>query len=177
MSAIEEYYQIRFGDPERRAEFVTHDDLLVKIFKWNETQTGEDVAIYATSGASEILGDSNLSCEFFIGIIPQVDNIAQALAEVALHGNGTKSVPNDGDSISLTYPLWTGTDASNFLFTDGEEIIKSIKIGSKKVLFIELVPLFDSELDFKKRNGSAALWEKFKAMEVPYWNSNRNRAF
>ena len=177
MNSVKDYYKSLYGEPERQARFVSPEGRAIEIYKWNEKQTKEGVTFYATSGASDILCSNNLCCEFFIGVKPEVDDIAQALAETALHGNGTRSVPQPGDSISLSYPLWKNTNARNFLFTDGDEIIQSTKIGGKKIKFIQLVPLFDSELEFKKKHGEAALWEKFEEMTVPYWDSDRGKAF
>ena len=171
---ISSYYKKIFGEPEREAEFVTSDGNRVEIYKWNEEQTGEGVAMYTTLGASKVLGDSQSTCEFFIGLTPEVDNIVQALAEVALHGNGTDRVPNSGDTITLAYDLWPGTKARSFMFSDGDEVLPSTKSDGKEVHFIQLVPLYDSELQYKKEYGEGALWNKFESLQVPYWDSERN---
>jgi hypothetical protein len=88
---IQNYYIAKYGEPSRRAKFVSPEGIIVEIFKWNKNATSEGVAIYATIGASDVLGDSVNGCEFFIGLEPEVDDIVQALAEVALHGNGSNS--------------------------------------------------------------------------------------
>jgi len=177
MGPIEQYYRSLYGEPERQAKFVSPEGVTIEIFKWGEEQTDEGVAMYCTSGASSVLGDNRISCEFFIGIAPPVDGIAPALAEVALHGNGSIQVPSYGDSITLTYDLWPGTKARSFLFTDGEEIIPTVSVDQKKIKFIQLVPLYDSELQFKRSHSEAALWQKFEELMVPYWDSAREKAF
>jgi Suppressor of fused protein (SUFU) len=170
------YYITKFGKPTRRAEFVSPEKNKVQVCKWDGDQTNEGVTMYATIGANKVLGDSTNSCEFFIGISPEVDDIVEALAEVALHGNGRHAIPKSGDSITLSYHLWKETKANSFLFTDGQEILPSFIYGDKKIEFIQLVPLFLSELDYKKKYGEEKLWEMFESKLTPYWSSNRSAA-
>lgn len=177
MNDILDYYHSMYGIPAREAKFVASDGRVVYIYKWDELQTGEDVAIYATLGANKILGDTKQYCEFFIGIKPEVDSIADALAEIAIYGNGTNQVPSNGDTTTLAYNLWQGTLAKTFMFSNGSELIPSIELDSGKlVTFIQLVPLFDKELMYKKEYGEDGLWEKFEEMGVPYWESTRENS-
>ncbi|BFN33304.1 suppressor of fused domain protein [Vibrio harveyi] len=174
MTSIFDYYRAMYGEPAREAEYKSPEGALVQIFKWDESQTDEGVTMYATLGANRNLGDSTESCEFFIGMMPEADSIADALAEIALHGNGTTDIPNSGDTTTLAYELWSGTKAKTFMFTDGDEIISPIKNEfGKQIWFIQLVPLFEKELAYKKEHGEEALWEKFEESEVPYWDSSR----
>jgi hypothetical protein len=122
---------------------------------------------------STILGDSLQSCEFFVGLSGNVDELAGSLAEVGLHGNGTSRVPVSGDSVTLSYPLWPGTAMRSFMFTDGAGLLPSYADSQHRIDFIQLVPLFDEELEFKKRKGEAALWRAFEAAGVPYWDPRR----
>lgn len=174
MTTISNYYRSKYGEPAREAEFVSPEGVVIHVLKWDESQTNEGVTMYATLGANCLLGGAGEGCEFFIGMFPEVDSIADALAEIALHGNGTKDVPNSGDTTTLAYDLWRGTAARAFMFADGDEIISPIKNESgKQIRFIQLVPLFEKELAYKKEHGEDALWEKFKEAEVPYWDSTR----
>jgi hypothetical protein len=174
---IAKYYETKFGKPERHADFHSPDGNKIDIFKWSESQTNEGVVIYATAGASHILGDTHIGCEFFLGTTQHADEVVYALAEVALHGSGNTAPPTFGDSISLTYNLWQGTEAKSFLFTNGDEIIPPNQIGLKKLRFIQLIPLFDTELAYKKTHGETALWTKFEELLVPYWSTTRKAAF
>ncbi|WLQ14317.1 suppressor of fused domain protein [Hahella aquimaris] len=178
MMAILDYYHSKYGEASRTAKFISPDGLEVYVLKWDESQIKEGVTMYVTLGASNLLGDSNEGCEFFIGLTPEVDSIANALAEIAIHGNGTKGIPSSGDTTTLAYKLWEGTSARTFMFTDGDEVIPSVKneLG-KDIRFIQLVPLFDSELKYKKMHGEGALWERLEKMEMPYWDSIREDTF
>lgn len=174
--SISEYYFKKYGSPCRQAEFKAKTGGKIEVYKWDENQTDEEVAIYATSGASTMLGNPEVGCEFFIGLTPEVDDVAQALAEVALNGTGSSAIPKPGDSTTLAYPLWEGTKASTFLFSEGDEIIPPMRIGIKNIVFLQLVPLFHSEIEFKKAKGVEALWSAFESNQVPYWDSGREEA-
>jgi len=176
MKSIEEYYLEKFGKPARQAEYLSPEGHKIEIYKWDEQQTNKGVAMYATIGASDVLGGSSSGCEFFIGLTPEVDDIAQTLADISLHGRGNQSIPDSGDSITLSYPLWRGTKAKTFLFTSGDEIIPPVQIDEKEVVFRQLVPLFETELDYKKENGEQELWSAFESKQVPYWDSGRSQA-
>ncbi|WP_419905545.1 suppressor of fused domain protein [Kiloniella sp.] len=176
MSVIANYYLNKYGKPEREAEYITQDGRAVEIYKWTEEQCGEGVTMYATIGANENLGDDQSSCEFFIGITPAADDIVEALAEVAFDGNGTNDVPSSGDTITLAFNLWPKTKAKSFMFTDGTDIIPPLSHKNKNIKFIQLVPLFDEELIYKKKHGEEALWKYFEVKEVAYWNSLRNNS-
>lgn len=178
MNDVLNNYLAMYGEPTRKAKYKSSDGKTIQIFKWDEDQTDEGVVMYATLGASFILGDIEESCEFFIGLTPNADDISDALAEVALHGNGTVDIPDSGDTVTLSYELWHGTKARSFMFTDGDEIVPPMKDEhGRQVWFIQLVPLFDEELSYKKEHGEDALWEAFESDEVPYWCSSRESAF
>lgn len=168
----------RFGPPSREAEFLSPDALKIVIWKWKEGIIDEGVCIYATIGATETLIGSEQRCEFFLGLSPEVDDVAETLAEVALHGVGNGKVPAYGDTVTMSNRLWSGTVIRTLLFSSGgDEIIPPITNSAATVEFIQLVPLFPNELEYKKRFGEAALWEQFEAQEIDYWNAQRIDGF
>ncbi|UWQ81227.1 suppressor of fused domain protein [Leisingera sp. S132] len=178
MSEIFEYYQSLLGTPARHAEFKTAEGCIVQVLKWEQGQTDEGVTMYATIGGNSNLKNAEQGCEFFIGLTPKVDDIAETLAEAALHGCGTSAIPSSGSTITLTQALWSGTTAKTLMFSDGCEIIPPMnRSDGTQVIFLQLVPLFPAELAYKSANGEEALWQRFEALDVPYWDSQRACAF
>lgn len=177
MSEIYDYYCSLFGTPARQAEYKTAEGHAVSVLKWDEDQTDEGVVMYATIGGSRNLRSASEGCEFFIGLKPTVDDIASSLAEVALHGSGTSSIPGCGSTITLCQELWSGTTAKTFMFSDGCEIIRPMNsTNGTRVRFLQLVPLFKDELAYKTAHGEEALWRKFELLGTPYWDSKRSNA-
>ena len=109
----------------------------------------------------------------------QSRDVAEAMAEVALHGSGQERVPRSGDSITLSFPLWKGSGMNMFLFRLDEEsdVIPRLKIKNLTVSFIKLVPIFRQELEFKQNYGEAALWDAFAQNTTPYWKVDRESTF
>lgn len=177
MNQIRDFYQKHYGEPDRQASFTSPEGRFVDVLKWSPEKTAEEVVMYATCGASCSPMQSAQGCEFFVGLASEVDSIVDALAEVALHGSGREGVPEEGDTITLAFSLWQGTDAKSFLFTDGSEILPPMAAGHRNIRFIQLVPIFESELEFKKARGHEALWDAFESLEVPYWDPFRKAAF
>ena len=177
MHSVQEVYLSRFGTPSRTARFVPADGGEIYVLKWDEDRLDEGVTMYCTAGASRWIGEAQKTCEFFIGISPAVDEIARAVAEVGRHGRGDGAIPVSGDSITLAGPLWNGTAMRTFMFTDGSELLEPVTIESRNTQFMQLVPLFDSELEFKRSKGEAALWNAFEMRRVRYWSSSRQPAF
>lgn len=144
---------------------------MIQVLKWDAQATGEDVAIYATLGACD--QTQGVLNEYFVGLSPEEDSIVFALAEIALHGNGTNTPPRTGDSITLSSDVWKSADMTTFLFTDGSAIIPAFVQRELKVSFTQVVPLYSQELEYKSRNGEKALWELFEGKAVEYWNPTR----
>lgn len=172
--AVRECYTSLYGNPSREAEFVAPSGKVVEVLKWDAQATGEDVCIYATIGAcDQSLGLLN---EYFIGLSPEEDSIVYALAEIALYGNGTMKTPKTGDSVTLSSDVWQNTGMTSFLFTDGSGIIAPFAHGGVQISFVQVVPIYAEELEFKKKNGEKALWDLFEMQAVEYWNPCREQA-
>ena len=177
ITLVSAHYLQRFGEPDRDASFVAPNGTEIQIWKWSTLRSKEDVCIYATVGASEVLSSGTRRCEFFVGLQPEADDIVDALAEVAMHGNGTDEVPSFGDTLTLAYPLCQGTDMKTFLFASrGDEIIPQLTQNRGTVDFIKLIPLFPKELEVKQKGGEEELWSLFRKDFVPYWNPYRKSA-
>lgn len=170
---IEAHYTALFGAPETRNMYKTKTHSF-EVLSWTPQQTGEDVYLFATLGAFAVMGTRAHRCEFFFGLTEAPAGLADSLAEVALDGNGTRDIPSAGDTVTLAFPLWEGTQARSYLFTDGgDEIIPALQAEGSTVEFIQLVPLFADELAYKKAHGEPALWQHFEENEVAYWDPTR----
>lgn len=170
---IEAHYVSIFGEPDKKQVYQTKTNSFNVLF-WSPQKTGEDVYIFATIGAYSVMGTPVHGCEFFFGLTDLPNSLADSLAEVALDGNGTGRIPSSGDTISLAFPLWDGTQAQTYMFTDGgEEIIPNLRRGDTIIEFVQLVPLFSSEVSYKKAHGDAALWQYFEHNEIAYWEPDR----
>jgi len=86
----------------------------------------------------------------FLLLSPEVDSIAEAIAQIAIEGSGSSNIPQYGDTITLSFPLWEGSEIYTILFNDGAKILAPLKINNNFIKFIQLVPLFSNELQLKR---------------------------
>lgn len=175
VDAVRSHYLSIFGEPTRRGLFVSRDGPRIEIMKWDPIASGEDVNIYATAGACVALDAAVSRCEFFMGLLPEADDVAGCLAEVAMHGLGNRQMPGYGSTIRLSSPLWRGSQMQSVLVTsNGVNLIPHLK-EPVHVEFLQLVPLYPEELHLVRDRGEEYLWKGFRKAQVRYWNPYRDR--
>jgi hypothetical protein len=80
-----------------------------------------------------------------------------------------------GHSVSYQEPLGQSTGMRSFLLVrQADAIIPDLALDAGlHVEFLQAIPLFESELDYKKAHGTPALLEHWRLHQVPFWNSTR----
>jgi Suppressor of fused protein (SUFU) len=174
---IRKHYVGRWAEPSRCAEF-RRDSRTVEVYKWDPQQTDEGLVLYATLGGSERpVGPLSPEhrVELFTRLLPEEDNIARYLSMLLLSSAPENPHLLDGHTINYQEPIWEGTEVSGFLILEPRvELIPQLQIGGFHIDFLQVIPLFPSELIFKAKYGVEellALWEKD---EVPFWSMRRN---
>ena len=174
---ILERYETQFGVPSRRARFDV-DNHRMEICKWSAESSGEGVAIYATLGASgrppHALPTTHRH-EYFIGLNPERDDVARALAVLGIHEARQREELDHGHALTLDWPLWEGAQFRTFLvMRQRGEIIPTLSLpDGLHVEFLQAIPVFDSELDFKRIHGVDALVRHWADGQVAFWDPMR----
>ena len=173
---VEAHYIKVFGEPTREAHF-TELGISVQIYKWDERSNPQEVALYATIGSSDHLlpHDPNHRIEFFTGFLPSEDRVAKALAMLALYPAVEAGELADGHTLTFTEPLWPGTEMSTFLVMEPDTEIIPVLQGPDglHVIFLQAIPIYPSELEFKVKHGAEGLIRRWEKSGVPFWNPNR----
>jgi hypothetical protein len=174
---VRRHYLTLWGEPSRKANFRVLGHT-VHVYKWDAERNPEQVNIYATVGASayELPGrEPAHRMEFFVGLNPAQDAIAKPLAMVALDAVVHGTELDHGHSITYPDPLWPGTDMHSLLvLRPVMEIVPPLVRGDgKHVDFMQVIPVFASEVAFKAERRTDALLERWRAANVPFWNPNR----
>lgn len=177
MNGLEGFYRKRWGDASRRARFEV-DGLIIEVAKWAADANPEGVALYATLGASsqptQGRGPAH-QVEFFVGLLPEQDHIASALAALGLYSSRHGVALNHGDTVPAEGPLWPGTPMRTFL------IVRPLRgflspldqVDELHVDFLQAIPLFDQERVFKSEQGVDGLLQRWERDAVAFWNSER----
>ncbi len=165
-----------FGEPTRKARF-TDSGLSIQVYKRDENSNPEGVALYATLGICDqvLPHDPNHRIELFTGLLPSEDRIAKTLAMLGLYYDAEADELADGHSITFTEPLRTGTKMSTYLVTDPNTEIIPVLQGPDglHVIFLEAIPIYPSELEFKLKHGAEGLIRRWEKSGVPFWNPHR----
>ena len=173
---VEAHYIKLFGEPTREACF-TGSGSSIQVYKWDERSNPEEVALYATLGISDqvLPDDPNHRIELFTGLLPAEDRIAKTLAMLGLYPDPEASELADGHTVTFTEPLWAGTEMSTYLVTEPDIEIIPVLQGTDglHVIFLRVIPIYPSELEFKVKHGAEGLMKHWEQREVPFWNPNR----
>lgn len=178
---VRKRYEHLFGPPSRTARFKTKEDRVIEILKWDAAIHPDGVNFYATLGSSEweMPAGHGHRVEFFVGLLPAADDVADSLAEVALHpASGDKSL-DYGHTITLAEPLWKGSSMRTFLVgSKGRMLIEPLELKhGQHVEFMQLIPLFPREAEYlREKGGEEALMRQFEKASVPYWDPQRREA-
>ena len=174
---VKQHYVAELGEPTRRASFQI-DAYPAEVFKWDASVSRFGVAFYASIGASRdpLSGmDPTHRVEFFIGFEPEQDGVARPVAMVALDPVLHGSALGHGQTVTYPDPLWAGTGMHSFLILRPQvEMIPDLVLADGvHVEFLQLVPLFAGELEFKVAHGAEALMAELEEAGVPFWDPNR----
>src|SRR5262249_9382843 len=136
--------------------------------------------MYATLGASEypMVGvDPNHRIELLLGFLPELDEIVLPLAMAAMHPYLEKTRFSHGDSITFPEPLWPDSEMYSFLITlPAVEIVPTLTLSDGvHVEFLQVTPVFPSEIAFKAKFGVNSLIERWRKLKVRFWNPHRTQ--
>lgn len=174
---VRAHYVAVLGEPARSATFRV-DAYAAEVLKWDAAANTHGVALYCSIGASrDPLRGLGLThrIELFVGFQPPCDDAARVLAMVALDPVIHGSALGHGQTFTYPEPLWSGTEMRTFLVLEPRvEIIPELALpGRVHVRFLQLIPLFGSELELKVQQGEASLMTEFERAAVPFWDPYR----
>jgi len=153
-------------------------DIGIEIWKWTHDRTNEGVDLYATVGATDQRrrgGEERHRIEIFTGLMPAEDDIARALAMLASFPEREVADLDHGHTATFMEPLWQGTEMRSFLvLRQLSDIIPVLRLqNGVHVEFLQAIPVFPSEVAFKKAHGADALLQHWEAKAVPFWDPTR----
>ena len=177
IQSVREHYQNLWGEPSREAHF----EIMGKetdLFKWDADLNPEKVFLYATAGMSEYpLADYDPThrLELYTGLLPERDEIANPLSLLALSPVIRNTHLAANHTMTFPEPLWPGTDMRGFLVRKPKvEIVPSLALKEVHVEFLQVIPVFPSEIAFKSKHGADALIQAWHEAKIAFWNPDRS---
>jgi suppressor of fused protein SUFU len=177
---VRTHYLELWGQPSRRAEHIFKGQPF-EVWKWDADRIAEGVTLYTTIGASSypLPGwPSSHRFELFLGLQPPEDGVAMALAGAASFTFRTEKLLEPGHTVTFSdMPLWPTTAMQTFLVRQPREWNVPTLRGPNDlhVEFWQLLPLYETELQFHRRHGADAL-QRWEEAQVPFWDPHRRAA-
>ena len=180
VDAVRDSYRARWGKPARTTRF--GGDKVVKIaievLKWDSKSNPEGMTLYATVGASAspMAGrPPGERIELFVGLQPERDKIAGALAALALYPAREGVTLEHGHTVPSDGPLWPGSAMSSFLVVRARPgFLPPLELpDGLSVEFLQVIPIYESERAYKKAQGVDALIDCWTEARTPFWDPDR----
>lgn len=171
--SVKVYLDRMFGMPQQIFTFPAAPE--VAVVKWDSEHTGDDIAFYVTIGASDWYLESSPDHrqEYFVGLDPDQDGIAIALASVGI-GPFRTGLPVKPETAIDAGRLWPGTEMDGFLVTGpDEDVMPTLTTKRAHVSFVQVVPTFAVEREYYESRGEDALLAAWERLDVPYWDPTR----
>jgi len=177
--AVADHYRSVWGEPSRWLWFQIEGHY-VEVHKWDATAgtNPEGVALYATMGSSvhPLDGhDPSHRMEFYIGLLPEKDEVMSTLAALATYPAIFKQAMGQGHSLDLPGPVWPGTEMHRFLVLGPyEKILPTLNLpDGTRVEFLQAIAIYESELEFRKKHGLDSLRRLWVERDVSFEDPSR----
>lgn len=172
--ALENHYGAFWGPPARTALF-DKIGVSIAVWKWDATDRTGGVAMYATLGGSGSPAAGLATehrYEYFVGLLPEQDDVAAGLALLCPYG--WIHPLGDGHTVEVDGGLWPGSGMDCWLLAHPEEVVvPDLVQDGTHVQWLQEVPLFPAERTWKAVHGANNLWAHWQADEVPFWSPER----
>jgi hypothetical protein len=178
LETVREAYTTRWGKPTRTARYKA-DKHAVDVLIWDAQANREGVALYATVGASSwpLAGcPPEQRIEFFTGLKPARDDIADALAGLSLYSVLEGVALHHGHTVPSAGPLWPESPMSTFLVVRARPaFLPPLELpDGLGVEFLQAIPIFETERAYKMTHGVEALMSCWEKARTPFWNPDRD---
>lgn len=176
VQVVRDAYAELWGAPSRTAEFQI-GELVISIEKWAAEANPEGVALYATLGSSRhsIAGwDPSHRVEFILGLHPERDEVASALAALALYSHREGVALDHGHTVVAGGSLWSGTTMDGFLIMRPTgPLVPIIGFEGMHIEVLQALPTYKAERDLLRETPADALMAAWHKTGVPFWDPER----
>jgi hypothetical protein len=180
VDAVRDSYRARWGKPARTTRFGGDKvvKIAVEILKWDSTSNPEGMTLYATVGASAwpLAGrPPSERIELFVGLAPERDKIAGALAALSLYPAREGVTLDHGHTVPSDGPLWPGSAMSSFLVVRARPgFLPPLELPDGiRVEFLQVIPIYECERAYKKAEGVDALIDCWTEARTLFWDPDR----
>jgi hypothetical protein len=175
---IQSHYEATFGPSSGEKSF---DSDGAEITVVRLPAPGADLShhLYATVGGSRYPlpgAPDGHRLEFYAELVPDVSNIGRVLAVLAMYPIREGLALGDSHTVDIQRPVSALSLMHQvLLFRPSNEFLSPLvsKVSGIHVDFLQVVPVYESEVSFKQRHGLRALFKLWESAKVEFWNPGR----
>jgi hypothetical protein len=178
LEAIRAHYLSAFGESTGERTFES-DGRGVDVLRYKAPDAGPGDHVYATLGGAQypLPGASAAHrLEFYAQLIPDVPNIGRVLATLAMYPERELVALSDSHSVDIQRPVSQFSEMHQvLLFRPSVEFLAPLELrgGEFHIEFLEVVPVYESEVQYKREHGMGALFDMWEGKRVEFWNPGR----
>lgn len=174
---VRDHYVSTFGPPTD-SDTIQREGVDVEICRW-PAPPGYPGTLVATLGGAAVPSPHPLEshrCEFYALLSPGLPLIGHILADLATYPVSEGARLGDSHTVDFQRPLSDLNDMHQvLLIRPNDDFLPAFasKVSDMHVEFLEVIPVFRSEVVFKQQHGVGALFETWEARKVAFWNPGR----
>lgn len=171
----EHYTKVVGTEPAYRA-LRTRDGLALGVFEWPAGSNRMGVHFYASAGASQYgPGARHHAVELFVGVEHGDETVLEGFADLALSVLKSGTVPRHGVFVAGDWTVIKGRDFTGWVLTERpDDLIPQLDLpDGRHVVFLDALPVFWEEAEFRHGNRADDLFDIWEAEEVKSWDLGR----
>ena len=180
MSVVEElrehYVAVVGSEPEYHA-MRTRSGESVGVFEWPKGTSRLGVHLYASVGATRHgPGAGQHAVELFVGVEPGSEAVKEAFANMVLSVLKSNTVPQHGVFVAGNWKVIKGRKFTGWVLTERpDDLIPELQLANgRHVVFLDALPVFPEEADYRHGNRSEKLFGIWEEACVKSWDLDRD---
>ncbi|PNH82948.1 MULTISPECIES: suppressor of fused domain protein [unclassified Arthrobacter] len=146
------------------------------VFEWPAGTSRRGVHFYASAGASPYGPDArHHAVELFVGVEAGDEAVLEGFADMALSVLKSGTVPRHGVFVAGGWKVIKGRDFTGWVLTERpDDLIPQLDLpDGRHVVFLDALPVFWEEAEYRHGNRADDQFEIWEAEEVKSWDLNR----
>ncbi|WP_285248847.1 suppressor of fused domain protein [Pseudarthrobacter sp. efr-133-R2A-89] len=172
---LRQHYTHAIGAEPIFHEMNTRTGRRMGVFEWPAGTTRLGVHLYASAGAGHY-GEAHHghAVELFTGVKPGGQDVLEAFSTMALNVRDAGTVPQHGVFVAGDWKIIKGRGFTGWVLTERpDDFMPQLDLPGVHVVFLDALPVFPEEADYRHGNRSDDLFDIWEAEEVKSWDLNR----
>lgn len=180
MSGVEElreHYVAVVGSEAEYHDMRTRSGESVGVFEWPKGTSRMGVHLYASAGATgHGSGARQHAVEVFVGVEPGSEAVKEAFANMVLSVLKSNTVPQHGVFVAGNWKVIKGRKFTGWVLTERpDDLIPELQLtNGRHVVFLDALPVFPEEADYRHGNRSDELFGIWEETGVESWDLDRD---